>query len=863
MYAWLSAALGNSGTAVTANRRLARALVDQFAADQLATGSTAWRTPSILAWPDWLASLCDGALQPDDLPTRINAQQSQVLWERCLQKESYVGPSLAALVRLCRETRQRLADWQVPIRDVARMAQSEDHRLFASVLGRYLGVLEHERWVDDAGAGALVLQLLAERRIEVTGLYTFAGFDRKSPLLTSIHDAIAATGAALEIPPVTAPETSCSVTSFDSRAAELRSAGAWARQCLEMNPGARIAIIANELDQDAETISRHVREGATPGWQHGHSSLYDAVNVSYGLRLASYPAIAVALLLLRWLVGELSSAEVGLLLKTPLLGEEVLAGRHRLELRLRELPNRRWMPSMVTAELRGQPEAVQVSGWLGRLAAFSKQRRELPKFDSPANWAVLFDQVLRAFSWPGSDALGSTEFQLLNRWRELLNEFARLGLVNSTMSPRAAVARLETMAGEVVFQAETVNACVQLMGPLEASGLRFDATWITGVTTANWPPAGTPSILVSKRLQEQRGMPHCTPEDTLQHAQRVFSGLLVSAGQVACSYALREDDAEQTLSDLLSPAWTGTSIQEQLDPGIFAAGLLDRVVAVSMPDRVAPVAAGEQISGGAGTIQRQINDPVSAFICGRLGVRVINPQALGIPAPMRGKLIHAALYHLYRDLPASDVIRDWSGTELSARIGRAVNYAFLPHEKNIDAVLQQLLALERVRISELLRNFVAVDSARGDFKVAALEGALEFVSGRIRLPLRFDRIDSFGDGHIAILDYKSGAARHLLDKNGDVQEIQLFVYAAAAEATVSAVALVNVDSREIAFEGVGRGYSSADKWPDLTNRANALIAAACDGLSTGDVRTHIEQGVMSARPLNLLTRYTELRHDNG
>ncbi|MDH5260769.1 MAG: PD-(D/E)XK nuclease family protein, partial [Gammaproteobacteria bacterium] len=119
------------------------------------------------------------------------------------------------------------------------------------------------------------------------------------------------------------------------------------------------------------------------------------------------------------------------------------------------------------------------------------------------------------------------------------------------------------------------------------------------------------------------------------------------------------------------------------------------------------------------------------------------------------------------------------------------------------------------------------------------------------------------DGHIAILDYKTGSAKHLLSKTGDIQEIQLFVYAAAAEGMVSALALVNVDSREIAFNGVGRGYSHADEWPDLIQRASAQITAACDEMSNGDVRVHIEQGVTSARPLNLLTRYTELRHDNG
>jgi hypothetical protein len=162
----------------------------------------------------------------------------------------------------------------------------------------------------------------------------------------------------------------------------------------------------------------------------------------------------------------------------------------------------------------------------------------------------------------------------------------------------------------------------------------------------------------------------------------------------------------------------------------------------------------------------------------------------------------------------------------------------------------------------LLREFVALDGDRGDFQVAAVEGKLEFVSGHIRLPLRFDRIDSLGDGDIAILDYKTGSAKRLLNKTGDVQEIQLFVYAVAAEAEVSALALVNVDSREIVFDGVGRGYTKSDDWPSLLHRVSDQIAAACHDMASGDVRINIEQGVLAARPLNLLTRYTELRHDD-
>jgi probable DNA repair protein len=861
MYTWLSDALGDSGTVITANRRLARILVDQYSAGQLAIGRNAWRSPSIYTWSEWIVSLTNTAPHPDDLPTRINSQQGQVLWEQCLQKESYDGPGLAALVRLCRETRQRLADWQVSIRDVARAAQSEDHRIFASVLGRYLSLLERNNWVDEAGLGAQLLQLLADRRIEIAGRHTFVGFERLTPLMTEVHQSIVTAGATLSIAPVPTSGRACSLRSFDNSGAEFRAAGAWARRRIQTDANARIAIIANNLDQNADVIARQVREGATPGWQHGHPSLYDVVNVSYGQRLADYPAIAIALLLLRWLVDELSSTDVGLLLRSPLLGGEDCAGRSRLELRLRRLPDRRWTPSMVTAELRGRDDSESVSDWLAKLAAFSKRRRDLPKYAAPASWAVFLDQVLSAFLWPGVSALNSDDFQLINRWRELLNEFARLGLVNSTMSPRAAVARLETMSADVIFQPESTHASVHLLGPLEAAGLRFDGTWITGVTTASWPPTSTPLVLVSRRLQEERGMPDSVPADTLQFAKHILDGLVASSEDVVCSYALSEDDAEQTPSDLLMASQK--IVETQADPTeLYATRLLNNADVVPAQDHVPPVTAGEKISGGAGTVQRQISDPVSAFICGRLGATIVSPQAVGIPAAMRGKLIHDALYNLYRDLPASDRIRSWQGRELASCIEDAVNFAFAKHERNTDIVLQQILLLERSRISDLLREFVALDGDRGDFQVAAVEGKLEFVSGHIRLPLRFDRIDSLGDGDIAILDYKTGSAKRLLNKTGDVQEIQLFVYAVAAEAEVSALALVNVDSREIVFDGVGRGYTKSDDWPSLLHRVSDQIAAACHDMASGDVRINIEQGVLAARPLNLLTRYTELRHDD-
>ena len=61
MYAWLQDAIDKDAEIVTASRRLARELSSSFSQSQVTAGKSAWLTPSISAWPDWLAAKLDDA----------------------------------------------------------------------------------------------------------------------------------------------------------------------------------------------------------------------------------------------------------------------------------------------------------------------------------------------------------------------------------------------------------------------------------------------------------------------------------------------------------------------------------------------------------------------------------------------------------------------------------------------------------------------------------------------------------------------------------------------------------------------------------------------------------------------------------
>ena len=861
MYEWLSDALEGGGTAVTANRRLARELQAQFVRQRLDAGENAWQSPRILAWRDWLIDTLRFSSQQESLPTIINQHQSRVLWERCLLKElPDSGPGVAGLIRLSRDAWQRLADWQVSIREVARSAQNDDQRLFATVAGRYLGILERQSWVDDAGLAALVVEEIAAGRSEITGPVTLAGFERERPVVTALHDALRQRGVRVESAPLPDTARRVCLQKYDNLEAEMRAAGAWAREQLQASPDCSIAIIASDLEQQATSRSRLVREGLIPGWQYASIDLRQALNVSYGRRLTDFPAIAVALLLLRWIVGDLSSSHIGQLLRSPLIGTGGMGSRSRLELRLRKLPDRRWSPSMLSAALRSA-DTRDASDWGSIVARLSKLRRDIARTRSPADWAGFIDETLRDCGWPGQAALDSSDFQLVNRWRDLLNDFARLDLVTPAMSLKTAVQRLEQMAADTIFQAETQQRGVQLIGPLEAAGAEFDAIWVCGLTAAHWPAAGNPSPLLSRRLQREHRMPDATPTDTVHYASNLLQRLGRSAPDVTCSYPSTEDDAEQspsTLLRLLQPVEEDAVV----DPGWHAASLTKARKTILAGDPVPPMQTGERVAGGATTIQLQLSDPAAAFITGRLGVKRLQTQAVGVPAAVRGNIIHDALYRLYLDKPSRSDVENWSDDDLHARLTGALQQAFGRHERHSDKVLHELLALERQRMKTLLRRFVELDSARADFDVIEVEHELAFSSASVSLQLRVDRIERYADGTLGVIDYKSGAHRKLLQADGEPREIQLVAYAYALDGRVSSLALANIDSREVAFEGAGRGYDEPDDWDDRLGTWVQSVIQACDELSGGDVRLNAARGVTDARPLNLLTRFTELRRDS-
>ncbi len=858
MYEWLSEALvGDDSHVITANRRLSRTLEEEYVRQRLAAGDAGWRRPVIVPAADWYTMLADRLKPRADRPARLSPGNSRVLWEQTLRADiDEPMLNIGSLAKQCLETWNRLHDWCVPLDECVVEARGQDQRIFARAALRYGDRLASEHWIDDALFRATLPRWLLDDAARPPRTVTLAGFDRVNPRLAELLDQFAAAGCVVHERPPGQP-ANVSLRRYPNVDAELRAAGAWARRRLTERPDSRIAVVVISLEQERERAGRLLREGMTPGWQYGPARQREAVNVSYGRRLTEYPAIGIAMLALRWLGQPLDGRELGLLLRSPLLGIGELSGRCRLEQKLRDWPDRRWSRSLLLEALQPEAERIGGCGWVEAFAALEARLEGLPARQRPRAWAELFSEILEMLGWPGKERLDSADYQLENRFRELLGEFARLELVQSDMTLGEAVSRLSVLAADTMFQPETVNGRVDVLGPLEAAGQSYDALWIAGMTSADWPPSGRPSPLLSRQLQRRYDMPDATPDDTVRQAARLLDRLLGDSGQSVTSYPAMIGDAEQMQSALLGER---TPEDGDDDPGWHAVSLLGRCALVEREDPVPRLQPGETVAGGARTLDLQTRDPLAAFAAGRLDIRLLRPFRTGIGADVRGNLLHDALRALYASRPTRDEIAAWDADERVERTREAAGSAFAPVFRFAGDTLRQLLRLEEQRAVSLLGRVIELDSARDTFSIDAVEQRLDARIGPLTLSLRADRVDRLPGDALVILDYKTSRTQKFATA-GEPNDVQLPVYALAVEAPVSGLGLFRVDSARVEVDGAGPGLGYGNDWEKTLRAWQQGVLGAAVQFANGDVRLNVRQTILAARPLSLLSRFAERVRD--
>lgn len=831
-------------TVVTPNVRLARELAREFDAGQAAKDLRLWETADILPFGAFVERLYEDALYSDlaeRLPLLLTSAQARALWEATIRASRW-GEGLLATPQAAADAARAWAlahAWRID-GALASYPGNDDAKAFAEWAREVARRCDKDGSTDEARLADVVAPLLPEAALRKPKLLVAYAFDVVTPQEQDFFDACAKSGIEVRACAPGKREGEAHRRVFPAAREELDAAAQWARAKLEAGAG-RIGVVVPELERRRREVVRVFARVMRPDHNlPGAEPRALPFNVSLGAPLADYPLVNAALAILELATHEVTFDHASKLMRSPFIAgaSSEMAQRALLDVSLRRIAPAKLNLGKLVALVKGAPILRQ------RLEALFGTMR--PANDSPHDWARHFTDLLEAMGFPGR-SLNSDEFQTRAKFNATLAELARLERVAPRMRQEDALDALRRLCGDTLFQPESPDAPIQVLGVFESEGLEFDALWVSGLTDQAWPLHASPNPFIPVALQKKAGIPEATPEATLERAKKITNGWLEAAPEVIVSHAAREEDRDLIGSPLISgvPSFSGTPEAIRVDryrDVLFAERRVERV-----KDGKAPALQTKTPRGGTRILVDQAACPFRAFARHRLGAEALEEPVEGLDARDRGSLLHALMKELWTELKGSEGLKG----DVAGAIERAATKAVQE-----EAVEEPLASLERMRLAKLARDWLRVEAERAPFEVVALEEKRKLRVAGLELSGRIDRIDRLGSGGHAVIDYKTGRTTPQEWLGERPEDPQVPLYALNAE-DVSAAAFAKLKAGEMRYMGFSRAkdaipkVQAAKNWETLVAGWRKELEALGTGFAAGEARVDPKKMLQTCRYCDL------------
>jgi ATP-dependent helicase/nuclease subunit B len=312
-----------------------------------------------------------------------------------------------------------------------------------------------------------------------------------------------------------------------------------------------------------------------------------------------------------------------------------------------------------------------------------------------------------------------------------------------TVDPQVLPALLRTLLDETAVRPpQGGHPRLAIHGLIEARLQTADLLILGGLNEGVWPGTPAPDPWLAPRIRAELGLPGL--ERRIGVAAHDFAQGL-GAPQVLLTRA-RRDARSPTLASrfwLRLAAMAGVGFEEVEGVTGWVRSLDDpgEHTPVERPEPLPPSALRPKVISVT-EVDRLKADPYAFYARRILGLRPLDAVDADPSPADRGNAVHDILEHWVRE----------DGCRVERLRERAL--AML-HDKSTHPMLRALWQPRLMAAIEWIAGQIAGNEAEGR-RVASAEGKGRIEIARVTLSGRYDRIDRFADGSIAIIDYKTG-----------------------------------------------------------------------------------------------------------
>ncbi len=806
-------------TLLTPNRRLSASLLKKYNQVQIDSGKSCWASVTILPITSWIQNLWHHYSAEKihaATPFLLTAQQELVLWEEILQKfpANEALLQLSDTAELAKSAWGILKQWQVDLSHPA-LASTDDSNTFSLWATYFQNKCIENNWLDANSLMQLICEKILAQDIKPSKHIMTAGFTEFSPLQTYLFACCEQVGS--EIIHDTYAHHAAPLTqriSLADEETEIRMMARWAKALMESDATLTIGCVVPNLEKKRDTVSAIFSEVFCEGQLYSLDCVSQPFNITAGKSLATYPIIHAALQLLSLNKQTITSENISSLLLSPFLGdaEYEQLKRAQFDARLRKA---NYTDSSLQKLINTQEKLhlyISCPRLAKRLENFLILLRQQPTILPINEWIAVFIEALSLLGWPGERSINSQEYQIVQRWLELLDEYRAFDTLLPKKNYQNALHYLTRLTSNVVFQPQSTGAAVQILGVLEAISLPFDHTWVIGFDDSAWPPSAKPNPFIPHRLQANLKMPHSTAEHEFEYSKRLTEQLIECTRHIIFSHAQLDAGCELRTSPLIRDL---TEISaEQLNLSQFsslAESCRQSQLIETLQDTQAPeVIINDNQSGGASIFKLQAACPFKAFAEIRLNAKPLESITLGLKPQDRGKIAHKALELTWLEIKTSENLQNYAEVELKELLAAVVKQAIqlvTGHELSPS----RYFSLEVERLQNLLWNWQIIEKNRPPFKVIAQEEERLITVSNLPIKVRIDRIDELEDGSHLLIDYKTGKYNPIKNWFGDrLDEPQLPLYCITADSSVESIAFAEINPDGLTLKGISKKNIETD-----------------------------------------------------